>query len=48
MLIGQFTPVSAVPLPATLPLFATDLGASGLLGWRRSLHRPLPLLRSLI
>ena len=30
-----FTPVNAVPLPATLPLFATGLGALGLLGWRR-------------
>ena len=27
--------VSAVPLPATLPLFATGLGLLGLLGWRR-------------
>ena len=26
---------SAVPLPATLPLFATGLGALGLIGWRR-------------
>jgi hypothetical protein len=25
----------ATPLPATLPLFATGLGAMGLLGWRR-------------
>jgi hypothetical protein len=25
----------AVPLPATLPLFATGLGGLGLLGWRR-------------
>jgi hypothetical protein len=30
-----FTPVSSVPVPATLPLFATGLGALGLLGWRR-------------
>ena len=31
-----FTPVvSAIPLPAALPLFATGLGALGLLGWRR-------------
>lgn len=29
------TPVAATPLPATLPLFATGLGAMGLLGWRR-------------
>jgi hypothetical protein len=27
--------VSATPLPAALPLFATGLGAMGLLGWRR-------------
>jgi len=26
---------SATPLPATLPLFATGLGAMGLFGWRR-------------
>ena len=29
------TPVSETPLPAALPLFATGLGALGLLGWRR-------------
>jgi hypothetical protein len=28
-------PLSATPLPAALPLFATGLGALGLLGWRR-------------
>ena len=28
-------PTPAVPLPATLPLFASGLGALGLLGWRR-------------
>jgi len=36
--IGIFTyaPIAApVPLPATLPLFATGLGALGLLGWHR-------------
>ena len=31
---GAWT-VSTTPLPATLPLFATGLGAMGLLGWRR-------------
>lgn len=29
------TSVSATPLPAALPLFATGLGAMGLLGWRK-------------
>ena len=28
-------PGAATPLPAALPLFATGLGALGLLGWRR-------------
>jgi hypothetical protein len=31
---GRWTP-SITPLPATLPLFASGLGALGLLGWRR-------------
>ena len=30
-----FDPVNTTPLPAALPLFATGLGALGLLGWRR-------------
>ena len=36
-LVTQFDtpPVSAVPLPAALPLFATGLAGLGLLGWRR-------------
>jgi hypothetical protein len=31
-LTGTFTPVGTTPLPAALPLFATGLGALGLLG----------------
>jgi hypothetical protein len=34
------TPVSATPLPAALPLFATGLGAMGLFGWRRKRKAP--------
>jgi hypothetical protein len=30
-----YTPVSAVPLPGALPLFATGLGALALFRWRR-------------
>ena len=30
-----FSELTATPLPAALPLFATGLGALGLLGWRR-------------
>jgi hypothetical protein len=33
--IEVFGSVSATPLPATLPLFATGIGAVGLFGWRR-------------
>ena len=32
--------VNDVPLPAALPLFATGLGALGLLGWRRKQKGP--------
>jgi hypothetical protein len=32
---AEFARVSATPLPAALPLFATGLGGLGLLGWRR-------------
>jgi hypothetical protein len=32
--VATFTPV-ITPLPAALPLFATGIGALGLLGWRR-------------
>ena len=40
--VGTPSP-AATPLPATLPLFATGLGALGLLGWRRKrkLHAAL-------
>ena len=34
--------VTATPLPAALPLFATGLGVLGLLGWRRK-RRSAPL-----
>ena len=35
--------IAATPLPAALPLFATGLGALGLVGWRRKRKRHLPL-----
>ena len=37
LLLGTLTSsdITATPIPATLPLFATGLGALGLLGWRR-------------
>ncbi len=31
----EIATIATTPLPATLPLFATGLGALGLLGWRR-------------
>ena len=33
--IATAAATTATPLPAALPLFATGLGALGLLGWRR-------------
>jgi hypothetical protein len=38
--IFSLAPVSATPLPAALPLFASGLAAAGLIGWRRK-RRPL-------
>jgi len=35
VLLGNDLILPGIPLPATLPLFATGLGALGLLGWRR-------------
>jgi hypothetical protein len=35
--------ISQTPLPAALPLFATGLGALGLLGWRRKRKNAAPL-----
>jgi hypothetical protein len=40
----DLTPVGGTPLPATLPLFATGLGALGLLGWRRKRKARVSLL----
>jgi hypothetical protein len=34
-LLSGTQPIATTPLPAALPLFATGLGALGLLGWRR-------------
>jgi hypothetical protein len=35
LVFDDFSFETAVPLPASLPLFATGVGALGLLGWRR-------------
>ena len=34
--LTAYDPPTVTPLPAALPLFATGLGALGLLGWRRN------------
>jgi hypothetical protein len=38
-ILSETYPLSQAPLPAALPLFATGLGALGLLGWRRKQER---------
>ena len=35
LLVEETSTTTATPPPATLPMFATGLGALGLLGWRR-------------
>jgi predicted RNA-binding Zn-ribbon protein involved in translation (DUF1610 family) len=35
LIVTRATPIDATPLPESLPLFLTGLGAIGLLGWRR-------------
>jgi hypothetical protein len=42
--IDVIAPTTTTPLPATLPLFATGLGALGLLGWRRKRKARVNLL----
>jgi hypothetical protein len=42
--IDVIAPTTTTPLPATLPLFATGLGALGLLGWRRKRKARVSLL----
>jgi SAM-dependent methyltransferase len=37
------SPPAAAPLPATLPLFASGLGAMGLFGWRRKRKNAAPM-----
>jgi hypothetical protein len=39
----NFDPGTWTPLPAALPLFATGLGALGLLGWRRKRKSAAPI-----
>jgi hypothetical protein len=43
LLVSTDADVSPVPLPAALPLFASGVGALGLLGWRRKKRKPVPL-----
>jgi hypothetical protein len=40
----ETTTITTTPLPAALPLFATGLGALGLLGWRRKRQARVSLL----
>jgi hypothetical protein len=42
--LTDFGTVTLTPLPAALPLFATGLGALGLLGWRRKRKARVSLL----
>jgi hypothetical protein len=41
---GTSAATPSTPLPAALPLFATGLGALGLLGWRRKRKSRVSLL----
>ena len=40
VVLGNDFILPGIPLPATLPLFATGLGVLGLLGWRRKRKAP--------
>jgi hypothetical protein len=43
LLVSSDADVSPVPLPAALPLFASGIGALGLLGWGRKKRKPVAL-----